>query len=109
MNTAQKLLAALIPTTSTVDVDGFGPLCIKQLTVAENDVVRASVQKDAAASEFGLRLLVAAVVDDANTPIFTAADLPSLQASSGAKIDGLIKKVLEINGFKGTDEKNAQS
>lgn len=106
MTPAQQLLAALAPNTVTIEVDGFGPQRIKQLTVAENDAVRALVGKEAPASEFGLRLLTAAVVDAQDMPIFTSADLPALQQSSGTKIDGLIKRVLEINGFKGTEEKN---
>ena len=106
MNLAQQLLAALAPTTSTIDVEGFGPQRIKQLTVAENDAVRKLVTADSPPSEFGLRLLVESVVDEQGTAVFTFADLPALQASSGTKIDGLIKQVLAINGFKGTEEKN---
>ena len=106
MNTAQQLLAALAPTTTTIDVEGFGSQTIKQLTVAENDAVRSQVQPGAPSSEFGLRLLVAAIVDANGVPLFTPADLPALQASSGTKIDALIKSVLEVNGFKGTAEKN---
>ncbi len=106
MNTAQLLLAALAPVTTTTEVEGFGTLRIKQLTVGENDAVRATVKKDAAGSEFGLRLLMAAVVDDAGQPVFTLDDMPALLAASGTKIDALIKQVLEINGFKGSEEKN---
>ena len=106
MNTAQMLLAALAPTIITIDVEGFGPQRIKQLTVSENDAVRASVGKESASSEFGLRLLVASVIDGQGVAMFTEEMIPQLRASSGTKIDTLIKSVLEVNGFKGTDEKN---
>lgn len=109
MNTAQLLLAALAPAFMPATVEGFGDLQIKQLTVAENDQVRALVKTGAPASEFGLRMLLASVVDVDGNAVFTEEHLPALQSSGGYKVDALIKQVLEANGYKGTPEKNSQS
>lgn len=93
------LLAALQATTTTVDIDGLGPLNLRQISVAENDQLRASAKKSAAASDFGLRLVVASVVDDTGAPLLGIADLQALQAASGNRVNGLIEAVLMHNGY----------
>ncbi len=101
------LLAALKPVVTDVQVDGFGLVHVRQLSVAENDAVRAAAKKEAAPSAFGLQLLVASVVDEEGAAVFDATDVAELNAASGSKIDVLINKVLEVNGFKtGATEKN---
>lgn len=98
------LLAALAAQVVQQHVEGFGPVSIRQLSVAENDRIRAIVKAqgdDAAPSEFGLRMLMSAVVDaDTGLPVFGEEDLPALRVSAGNKINALIAKVLEVNGFR---------
>lgn len=96
------LLAALACATVTATVDGFGTVNIRQVSVAENDAIRARIKAqgdDAATSAFGLELLVASVVNDDGSPVFTTADLPALKQSAGRKIDKLVEAVLDANGY----------
>lgn len=103
-------LAALRPSVERINVEGFGPVNVKQLTVAQTDAARkrAGSDAEAEAAEFGLALLVAAVVDDDGAQVLTDADLPALRESGGAKIEVLLAEVLRVNGLaaKGADEKN---
>ena len=95
------LLAALACATKTINVDGFGDVTIRQITVAENDGIRASVKADPDAphSSFGLQLLVASLVNDDGSPVLTAQDLPALRQAAGRKIDRLVEAVLDANGY----------
>lgn len=95
-----SLLAALAAAVTTVPVEGFGDVRLRQLSVVESDKARAEAQKqDAEPSEFGLRLLVASVINVDGSPFFTEEDLPALRESAGTKIDSLVAKVLEHNGL----------
>lgn len=94
------LLAALKPKTESVNVDGFGQVGVIQLTVAEVDTLRASLKKEDKADQFGLRLVLISVVDTDGNRVFDESDLPGLQGSSNAAMDGLVAKTLEANGFK---------
>lgn len=102
------LLAALAPSVSVVEVDGFGPVNIRQLTVAQHDAVRAQVKAmpDAAPSEFGIRMLVASVVDAEGNLVMGDDDLQALRASSGPKVEALMRRALEVQGYAGAAEKN---
>lgn len=101
-----SLLAALKPVTSVVDIAGFGIVNIKQLTVAETDDIRkAGKDKEGADSEFGLRLVIGCLVDDAGTPLFSEADLPELRNSGGSKVDALVLSAVKANNIGQTDEK----
>lgn len=94
------LLSALAANVTTVAVDGFGDVRMRQLTVAENDICRAAAKADqAASSEFGLRLVMYSVIDEAGGQVFSEQDLPALRDAGGAKIDALVSKVLEHNGL----------
>lgn len=95
------LLAALACTSVTVRVDGFGDVIIRQVSVAENDRIRAGIKADpdAAHSSFGLQLLVASVIDDTGVPVFTADDIPTLKQAAGRKVDKLVEAVLDANGY----------
>lgn len=96
----QALLAALAPVRTAVAVEGFGDVQVKQLTVAEADAVRGSLKADEQQpSEFGLKLLVASVIDDTGAAVFTADDLTALQSAASSKVDVLMKAVLKANGF----------
>lgn len=95
------LLAALACTTVSTTVPGFGTVNIRQVSVAENDRIRAGIKADpdAAHSSFGLQLLVASVVDDVGMPVFTADDIPALKQAAGRKVDKLVEAVLDANGY----------
>jgi hypothetical protein len=78
---------------------------VRQITVAENDAIaKIANNKDAAMSEFGLQLLIRAVVDEEGAPLFDDADLPALRDAASTKIDKLVKAVLVANGFQKADE-----
>lgn len=102
------LLAALRPTIEEMEVDGFGTVAIKQLTVRESDALRANLKKDDDSSEFGLRLLGVSMIDkETGARIFSDDEMDSLREASGPKIETLIKRVLEINNYRKADqEKN---
>jgi hypothetical protein len=105
-----QLLAALATTSVTVSVDGYGNVRIRQISVAESDEVAAIARanKEGSPSEFGLNLLVRAVLDEDGVPLFDDTDLPALRACAGTKVDALVGKVLEVNKFKkAEDEKNS--
>lgn len=103
------LLAALACATHPATVEGFGTVNVRQVSVAENDQIRARIKADAAAphSSFGLQLLVASVVDDSGTPVFTADDIPALLQAAGRKVDKLVEAVLDVNGYGGEKVGNA--
>jgi len=105
-----QLLAALATTSVTVSVDGYGNVRIRQISVAESDEVAAIARanKEGSPSEFGLNLLVRAVLDEDGVSLFDDTDLPALRACAGAKVDALVGKVLEVNKYKkAEDEKNS--
>ena len=104
-----SLLAALAATTVAVEVDGFGTVQVREITVAESDQIAkiARDHKDGSPSEFGLNLLIRSVQDEDGNPMFDDVDLPALRACAGNKVDALIGKVLEVNKFnKAADSKN---
>jgi hypothetical protein len=103
-----SLLAALKPVVTAVDLAGFGLVNIKQLTVAETDDIRqAGKGKEGADSEFGLRMVIGCVVDDAGTPLFSEADLPDLRNSGGSKVDALVLAAVKANNIGQADAKNS--
>lgn len=101
------LLAALKPKTELVELDGFGKVNIIQLTVAEVTALREEIKKEGQSDQFGLRLALVSVVDDAGTRVFDESDLINLQSASNAAMDTLVAKALAVNGFdKKTEAKN---
>jgi len=113
-----SLLAALAAAPTAVAVEGLGTVNLRQISVAESDTLRrlskADTDANADPSAFGLRLVLASLVDDSGNPMLTEADLDALRQSAGAKVDKLVEAVLLINGFTkpapGTAEaKNAAS
>lgn len=102
------LFAALKPKTEQVTIEGFGTLGIAQLAVSEVDRLRALLKADGQDDKFGLRLVVACVVDDEGARVFSEnEDLAALEASSNQAVDLLVSKALEVNGFrKAPDAKN---
>jgi hypothetical protein len=105
------LLAALACATVTAPVEGFGTVNIRQVSVAENDAIRARIKADADAppSAFGLQLLAASVVNDDGTPVFTEADVAALRACAGRKVDKLVTAVLQANGYGEETPGNARA
>lgn len=101
------LLAALKPKMSSVEIDGFGLVNIKQLAVTEVDSVRAKLKQDKDKDEsFGLRLVILSVFDDEGAPAFNDDDLPEIKASSNEAVEKLVAKVLELNGFRKAEAGN---
>lgn len=103
------LLAALAATTVAIQVEGFGAVRVREITVAESDNIAkiARDNKDGSPSEFGLHLLICSVQDEEGNPLFDDVDLPALRACAGNKVDVLVGKVLEVNKFKkAEDQKN---
>ena len=94
------LLAALKPKTQNIEVEGFGQVTLKQLTIAEADALRVKLDKDDKSSEFGLSMLGASMIDDEGQRLFSDEELASLRASSGTKIEELVDAVLILNNYK---------
>lgn len=106
--TALSLLTSLAPVTKIKTIEGVGNVCVRQVSVRESDDIREK-SKDAAANEFGLRLVIASLVDEGGAPLLTLAELPSLQAAADATMAKLVEAVLEVNGYKKAALPNAQS
>jgi hypothetical protein len=94
------LLAALKPKTKPVQVEGFGPVQARQLSVAEVTAIRAKLKNDDANDAFGLNLVVMSFIDDDGAPIFTDGDMQELESSSNSAMEALVTVALELNGFK---------
>ena len=104
-NDKTNLLAALACQVVAVQVEGFGELRLRQLTVEQTDAARARASaKDAAPSDFGLYLLLVAATDTAGAPLFDDADIPALRAASGTKVNKLVERVLQVNGYAAGEE-----
>ncbi len=103
-----KLLAALVVQSTPLEVDDFGTVFVRQLSVAENDVIaKMAKDKDSQPSDFGLQLLLRAVVDEDGNALFDDENLPELRASASSKVDKLVAGVLQINGYtKAAEAKN---
>ena len=99
-------LQAIKPKTASAEVAGFGPVSIKQLSVDEVDAVRAKLKADKDTDTFGLRLVTLSVVDESGACVFSDEDIPAIRAASNEAIEGLITKVLELNGYQRADAKN---
>lgn len=96
-----KLLAALVAKNKPLEVEGFGAVMVRQITVGENDAIAKIAQnKDAAMSEFGLQLVIRAVVDEEGNPLFDDQDIHALRDSASTAVDKLVSAVLEVNGYK---------
>lgn len=54
---------------------------------------------DDRAEERGLKLILAAVVDDAGKPVFTAESLAALKTADGALVDRLFRAAYDANDF----------
>lgn len=93
-------LQAIKPKTTAVDVDGFGAVTLKQLTVAEVEAQRAKLKEDKSDDAFGLHLLAASMVDESGAAVLSADDLPAIRDASNGVIEMLVLKVLELNGFR---------
>jgi hypothetical protein len=94
------LLAALQPKIESIEIEGIGAIKLRQLTVAESDALRASLDKEDKSSEFGLRMLGTSLVDDEGNRMFGDDEIADLRNSSGTHVDKLIESVLVLNGFK---------
>jgi hypothetical protein len=93
-------LQAIKPKTADVDVEGFGPVKLKQLSVAEVEAERAKLKEDKNDDAFGLHLLAVSLVDEAGAAVLSADDLPAIREASNGVIEMLVLKVLELNGFR---------
>lgn len=95
------LFAALKPKTKAVQIEGFGQLTAKQLSVGEVNVVREKLKNgDKKEDAFGLHLVMMSMVDQDGQRVFEEEDLAQLQEASNAAVDALIAAALELNGFK---------
>lgn len=91
--------AALKPKTSEAAVEGFGTVRVAQLSVSEVEEIRKVATNDEAKKEIGLRFVLAAVVDDDGSRVFSDDDLAQLRASNNGAIESLATAVLKLNGL----------
>lgn len=106
----KAFIASIQPKTKTVQVDGFGPVLLKQLTLQESDALRVGLSKDDKSSEFGLRLVVASVVDENGERVFADSEIDTLRSTSEAGITKLMDEVMVLNNYrKAPAEKNSET
>jgi hypothetical protein len=102
-------LQAIKPKTTTVEIEGFGTVNIKQLSVAEVEAQRAKLKDDKSEDGkelFGLRLLAASLVDENGVAVLSDDDLAAIRDAGNAPVEKLVSKVLELNGFARAEAKN---
>ncbi|GEM_PF-2868900 len=93
------LLAIFAPKIIAQDVPGVGTVRLRELSAPEVSDIREACKTEAQKADFGFLLVIASVVDDADQPTFTAADLPALRASAQSRIGELVSAVMAVNGF----------
>jgi len=100
MLTKDLILAAADTAPKSVDVPEWGgSVNIAVMSGVARDAFNASIQKDQPNSVFIANLLVATLVDEAGTPIFTSADVGALQQKSAAVTGRLAEAAMELNGL----------
>lgn len=92
------LLALFAPKIIDQDVPGIGPVRLRELSAPEVTTIRDACQGDKQ-GDFGFRLVITSVVDEAGAPEFTAEDLPILRQAAQSRIGELVAAVMRINGF----------
>jgi hypothetical protein len=102
------LFAAIKPKTKAVEIDGFGSITAKQLSVGEVNGIRSKLKQTGDNDDaFGLNLVAMSFVDDEGALIFTESDIDALSASSNAEVERLVNVALELSGFrKPAEQKN---
>lgn len=94
------LLALFAPKIIDKPVEGIGNVRLRELSAPEVSAIREACTPEDRRADFGLLLLIAALVDDAGAPVFTADDLPSIRGSAQVRISELVGVVMEVNGFR---------
>jgi hypothetical protein len=102
----EQLFAAIAPAVITKPVEGVGDLAIRQVSEADFSAISESAQ--AGGEAFLARLAVAALVDDAGSPLLTPDDLPALRAGAFGPVQHILKAVAEVNKLGGP-EKNSEA
>ena len=85
---------------SVVAVDGLGDVRLRNLSAIEVEEMRVDADNPLS---FGLRAIIASVVDDAGEPVLQADDFDQLGRLPLPVIETLITEISTINGF-GADE-----
>ncbi len=104
--------AALAPVISSLTIEGYGTVKMKQLTSDEVIDVREKLKtnEEEGKKSFGLSLVVLSVVDDEGKTVLSDEDINLLKESRNDLVDELVGKALEINGFiKKADQKNLET
>jgi len=111
-----SLLQMFKPKVVETEIESGMTLKFRQLTVAETDALREQLKADQKAAgpdkavpAFGLRLLIASLINDDGAPIFAQSDLSDLELAANAPIEKMVGKVLEVNGFTKAVEKNSEA
>lgn len=100
MLTKDQILGALDTAPKSVDVPEWGgAVNIAVMSGIARDAFNASLKKEQSNSAFIGNLLVATLVDDAGTQIFTADDVGALQQKSAAVTARLAEVSMELNGL----------
>lgn len=106
----KAFMAAMLPKTQIIEVEGFGSVTLKQLTLTESDALRASVDKDDKSSAFGVRLVAASIVDDDGDRVFSNEEIAELSKTAEAPMTKLMDAVMVLNGYrKGNNAKNSET
>ena len=95
-----SLLAMFQPKIVEKPVEGLGNLRLLELSAPEVSDIRETCQTKESKGDFGFKLAIASLVDEAGVPVFTKEDLPTLRTSAQARIGALVEAVMDINGFK---------
>ncbi|MDD2728172.1 phage tail assembly chaperone family protein, TAC [Malikia sp.] len=98
------LLAALQPKKRAVEIDGFGTVYVRELSIGEV----LEIRQDADGKEVNpLRMVVRSVVDEAGATVFDESDVELLKGTGKTAFEQLMKVSSELNGFaRGADAGN---
>lgn len=95
----QSLLAIFKPRVVEKFVKDVGTIRLRELSAPEVSEIRKACQAEDKKGDFGIKLVIASVVDQGDKPVFSDADLPELRPAAQSRLGNLVTAVMEVNGF----------
>lgn len=89
------------------DIEGVGTVRLKHLSGADRGLLE-SVSKEEDSMVFATHLVALALVDENDDPLFTVDDKGILSERSGELLQGLMVKIIEMNGMSGKALEDAE-
>ncbi|WP_438391079.1 hypothetical protein [Caballeronia sp. DA-9] len=109
MLTKEELLAAAVPASEVVAVDGVGEIRVKVMDgFARDDLQKTLQEQGTSDSVYFSALIVATVVDESGAPMFTPADLDTLRRGSAEVVRKIGLACTKVNALGDSQTKEAE-